>query len=392
MYRQGQGLTSPSAIMDQERFDRIRLARSEGVGPVGYRRLLSRFGTAGEALRAVPELARQRGGRSVRLAAEGVIAREAGHLAAIGADWLIQGDSDYPALLAEAGDAPPVLTVRGNRGLLHRACVAVVGARNASAAARRIAREVSRGLALAGHVVVSGLARGIDTEAHQGALAGREGRAGREGGTIAVIASGIDIVYPPENAALQARIAEEGLLIAEQPPGTEPRARNFPHRNRIIAGLSAATLVVEAAPRSGSLITARLAGDYGREVLAVPGSPLDPRSHGCNDLIRNGAVLIQSAADVIEAISPMIVAQPHLPFAQASAQAGTGAGVPSPASPAAAFSGATGVAGPVPVPVDELIRQSGLDPSAVQMALLDLELAGRLERHAGARVALRAGN
>ncbi|MGE4430094.1 MAG: DNA-processing protein DprA [Sphingobium sp.] len=376
-------------MVDQERFDRIRLARSEGVGPVSYRHLLKRFGSAGEALYALPELARQKGGRSVRPAPEQAIMREVERLAAIGGRWLIAGDSDYPALLAETADAPPVLTVRGETRLLHRRCVAIVGARNASAAARRMARELSRDLVLAGHVVVSGLARGIDTEAHQGALAGGTG------GTIAVIASGIDIAYPPENAALQDRIAAEGLLIAEQPPGTEPRARNFPHRNRIIAGLSAATLVVEAAPRSGSLITARLAGEYGREVLAVPGSPLDPRSHGCNDLIRNGATLIQSAADVIEAIAPFAMAEPCLPLEEPlrpPAMRREDAGHP--ASPPAQVPKEPGdlmtLLGPVPVAVDELIRQSGLDPSTVQMALLDLELAGRLERHAGARVALRA--
>jgi len=373
--------------MDQERFDRIRLARSEGIGPAGYRRALDRFGSAGEALRLLPGLAGRAAGRPMQPADERRIEREIARADALGASWLILGDSDYPVLLAEIADAPPLLMLRGDRALLHGPCVAMVGARNASAAAGRIARGLARDLALAGHVVVSGLARGVDTAAHQGALTVEPAR------TIAVIASGIDIAYPPGNATLQERIAREGLLVAEQPPGAEPRARNFPFRNRIIAGLSAATLVVEAAPKSGSLITARLAGDYGREVLAVPGSPLDPRAHGCNELIRAGATLVQSAADVIEAISPFAMRQPTLPL-EAAPRPRPAVAPSAPVPAAGGENGAggrdmLGLLGPVPVPVDELIRQSGLDPSAVQTMLLDLELAGRLERHPGARVALR---
>ena len=224
-----------------------------------------------------------------------------------------------------------------------------------------------------GAVVVSGLARGIDTAAHQGAL---------ESGTIAVIACGIDIAFPPENAELQERLAEEGLLVTEHPPGTQPLARQFPARNRIIAGLARGTVVVEAAPRSGSLITARLAGEAGREVMAVPGSPLDPRAQGCNQLIREGAVLIQSAADVIEAIGaidPRMVRQPGSDFS----------GEP-PSGDVADRERASIVAllGPAPVPVDELIRLSGHGPAVVQTVLLELELAARLERHAGGKVSL----
>lgn len=366
--------------MDQERFDLIRLARSERIGPVSFRQLLRRFGSAGEALQALPDLARRGGGRAAVPADAGAIAREMDRVAALGAFWLILGDADYPAPLAEAPDAPPVLTVMGEPSLARRRCVAMVGARNASAAACRIARMIARDLAAEGVAVVSGLARGIDTAAHKGALGEANGWTG--GPTIGVIASGIDIAYPPENAALQQRIAAEGLLIAEQPPGTEPRARNFPHRNRIIAGMSLATLVVEAAPRSGSLITARLAADYGRDVLAVPGSPLDSRAQGCNQLIREGATLIQCAADVIEAISPVDarIGRPPSDAAQAppvAMEVGEG--------DRAALAR---LLGPVPVPVDELIRQSGLDPATVQAALLDLELAGRLERQAGGRVSL----
>ena len=371
--------------MDQERFDRIRLARSEGIGPAGYRQALRRFGSAGGALRALPDLVRRGSSRPLVPADERLIAREVERAAVLDACWLILGDGDYPTLLGEITDAPPVLLIRGDKGLLRRPSIAMVGARNASAAACRIARGLARDLAMAGHGVVSGLARGVDTAAHQGALGAGDG------GTIAVIASGIDIAYPPENAALQERIAQEGLLIAEQPMGAEPRARNFPYRNRIIAGLSAATLVVEAAPKSGSLITARLAGDYGREVLAVPGSPLDPRSHGCNELIRNGATLIQSAGDVIEAIAPFTLAEPSLPWEERPKSRPRPA--PSPAPVEAARPVMKGdlltLLGPVAVSVDELIRQSGLDAPAVQLTLLELELAGRLDRHPGGRVALR---
>ncbi|MEO0032901.1 MAG: DNA-protecting protein DprA, partial [Pseudomonadota bacterium] len=234
-------------------------------------------------------------------------------------------------------------------------------------------------LAEMGHAVVSGLARGIDGAVHQGALAGG---AGGEGGTIAVIAGGIDVTYPPENAGLQAQVAREGVLLAEMLPGTEPLARHFPHRNRIIAGLAAGTVVMEAAPRSGSLITARLAGEAGREVMAVPGSPLDSRSHGCNQLIRDGAILVQSAADVDELLRGFAGA-PRSTFREGTSE-------PYRATPEIADEPAdvAGLLGTAPVPVDELIRLSGASPGQVQMALLELELGGRLVRHAGGRVSL----
>jgi DNA processing protein len=248
----------------------------------------------------------------------------------------------------------------------------MVGARNASAAAVRFARQLAVELGRSDLVVVSGLARGIDTAAHQGSL---------DSGTIAVVAGGIDIFYPSENEGLQREIAERGLLIAEQPPGTEPRARHFPYRNRIIAGLAQGTVVVEAAPKSGSLISARYAADFGREVMAVPGSPLDPRAQGCNQLIREGATLIQSAADIIEAIGPIggTVRQPPQSYGAERVSAD--------ASDADRRT-VTALLGPVPVPVDELIRQTGLPPAIIQTVLLELELAGRVERHAGGRVSL----
>jgi DNA processing protein len=275
-------------------------------------------------------------------------------------------------LLAQIDTAPPVLVIRGDLRLAHRSCVAIVGARNASAAACRFARTLAHDLAAEGASVVSGLARGIDTAAHQGSLAD---------GTIGVIAGGIDIVYPPENAALQEEIATRGLLVAEQPPSTEPRARHFPYRNRIIAGLAAGTVVVEAVPKSGSLITARLAGESGREVMAVPGSPLDPRAQGCNGLIRDGATLIQTAADVLEQIRPIDARAVRSPGAHYG-------GPPPQDADDASRRVVTGLLGPVPVGVDEIVRQSGHAPAIVQTVLLELELAGRLERHAGGRVSL----
>lgn len=285
---------------------------------------------------------------------------------------LFRGGDGYPHLLDQIEAAPPVLTIMGDRTLLDRRAVSIVGARNASGAAVRFARMLAHDLAAQGMLVISGLARGIDTAAHAGSI---------DAGTAAVIAGGIDIVYPPENAALQRDIAERGLLIAEQPPGTQPHARHFPYRNRIIAGLAMGTVVVEAAPKSGSLITARLAAEFGREVMAVPGSPLDPRAQGCNLLIREGATLVQSAADIAEALSPI-----------GGVAARSESYRPDPAPDADADDAARraiiDLLGPVPLPVDELIRQSGLASPIVQTVLLELELAGRVERHAGGRVSL----
>ncbi|SNS09049.1 DNA processing protein [Sphingomonas laterariae] len=357
---------------DADRIARLRLIRSANIGPVTYHQLLLRFGDPQAALDALPELARRGGGREIRIASLSDVEREVTRVAALGARYLFRGIGLYPRALAEIETAPPVLIVRGQLRLLDRPLVAMVGARNASAVAIRFARQLARELSEAGVTVVSGLARGIDAAAHAGSL---------DGGTVGVIAGGIDIVYPPENAELQEAIAERGVLMAEQPPGTEPRARHFPYRNRVIAGLSAGTVVVEAAPKSGSLITARLAADSGREVMAVPGSPLDPRAQGCNMLIREGATLIQSAADIMEALRPiaMGVAAPPQRFARAPV---------SPDAGEADRRAVTDLLGPVAVPVDEIIRLSGLAPAIVQTVLLELELAGRLERQAGGRVSL----
>ena len=272
---------------------RLRLIRTTGIGPVTYRQLIARFGTAEAAIDALPMLAQRGGGRSPRIADVSVAEREITATARLGARYLFLDDPDYPRLLAEIETAPPALIFRGDIAYAARPCVAMVGARNASAAACRFARQLALQLAEEGTTVVSGLARGIDTAAHIGALG-----AGSDGATIGVIASGIDIAYPPDNTALQERIATAGLLLAEQPPGTEPKARNFPSRNRIIAGLAIGTVVVEAVPKSGSLITARLANESGREVMAVPGSPLDPRAQGCNLLIIHATVYTHNKSQI----------------------------------------------------------------------------------------------
>ena len=359
--------------VSSDQIARLRLIRSDTIGPVTCAQLLHRFGSAQAALDAIPDLAARGGGRPPRLASLAQVEREIEQIERLGARYLFLGEAGYPSLLAEVEGAPPALIASGDLAMLERPLVAVVGARNASAAACRFARQLAHSLGAAGTVVVSGLARGIDTAAHDGSL---------ESGTIAVVAGGIDIFYPPENADRQRIIAERGLLLAEQPPGTEPHARHFPTRNRIIAGLAQGTVVVEAAPRSGSLITARLAGDYGREVMAVPGSPLDPRAQGCNALIRDGATLVQNADDVIEAITPFHVRPVREPTR--SYEAGT--------SDQDADEAARGTVirllSSTPVPVDEVIRQSGLTPAMVHTVLIELDLAGRLERHAGGRVSL----
>ncbi|MFN2101096.1 DNA-processing protein DprA [Altererythrobacter sp. MF3-039] len=361
-----------ATLSQDEAFARIRLLRSPNIGPVSYAQLLARFGSAAQALEALPDLGKK-GGRRYRAASVDRIEREVAAVRKAGAKYLFHDQADYPARLSQLESAPPILTWRGDVSLAHKPCVAMVGARNASAAAVKLAREFASELAGEGFTVVSGLARGIDGACHEGAFPA----------TIGVIASGIDIAYPPQHEQLQERIASEGLLLAEQPPGTEPRGSHFPSRNRIIAGLAAGTLVVEAAPKSGSLITARLAGEAGREVMAIPGSPLDARSHGCNQLIREGAVLVQSPEDVIELLSDFD-GNPRSSFREDGATFDYLPEEFAEAEPAEIGDLLT----TAPIAVDELVRQSGESPAAVQLALLELEIAGRLERHAGGRVSL----
>lgn len=373
-----QPVLSEPQLTQAEAFARIRLLRSPNIGPISYRQLLARFGTATAALDALPDLA-SRGRGPYRPASADGIEREVLALRKAGARYLFHDQPDYPALLGELDSAPPILTCRGNLTLASEPCVALVGARNASAAAVKLARDFAAALAEAGFTVVSGLARGIDGAAHEGAFPR----------TIGVIASGIDIAYPPQHASLQERIAAEALLIAEQPPGTEPRGRHFPSRNRIIAGLASGTLVIEAAPQSGSLITARLAGEAGREVMAIPGSPLDARSLGCNQLIREGAVLVQTPDEVAELLQSFTGA-PRSRFCVAdTADLFDYAELAKLDWGEARADLSRDIAHLItnaPVEIDELVRQSAATPAEVHMALLELELAGDLVREADGTV------
>lgn len=346
--------------------------------------LLRRFGSAAAALDALPRLSRPVIAMSRREAAAELAAIER-----LGGRVVCWGEPLYPSALAAVEDAPPVLTVLGHAEMLLAPMVAVVGARNASANGRRLAHELAAGLGDSGIVVVSGLARGIDAAAHLGAL---------EKGSVAVVAGGVDIVYPEENRDLHNALARDGAILAELPLGTEPQARHFPRRNRIISGLALGIVVVEAAAKSGSLITARYALEQGREVFAVPGSPLDPRSRGTNDLLRNGATLTETAADILDQLGPLlqgrlpapqiVPAQPRLPLRQIApreAMPAAGAAV----SEDSALDLIIEKLSPTPVAVDELVRQCQLSAAAVATLLLELELAGRVERHPGNLVSLR---
>ncbi|RPF72524.1 DNA-processing protein DprA [Aurantiacibacter spongiae] len=367
-----------SALTQDEAFARIRLLRSANIGPVSYAQLLARFGNAQAAVEALPDLASRGARRDYTPARRDRVEAEIAAARRAGARYVFHDSPDYPANLADIEGAPPILTVRGDLSLASRPCVAMVGARNASAAAVKLARDFAQGLSAQGFVVVSGLARGIDGAAHEGSMPA----------TIGVIASGIDVAYPHQHADLQERIAADALLVAEEAPGTQPRGQHFPKRNRIIAGLSLGTLVVEAALRSGSLITARLAGEMGREVMAIPGSPLEARSQGCNQLIRDGAVLVQSPDDVTELLSGFD-GTPRSTFRETGTTFDHHQTFEDTDSFATSDPGSiAGLLTRAPVAVDEIIRQSGSSAGAVQMALLELEIAGRLERHAGGRVSL----
>ncbi|WP_119459718.1 DNA-processing protein DprA [Rhodospirillaceae bacterium SYSU D60014] len=378
-------------LTDEEMVDWLRLIRSDGVGPVTFRELLGYFGTAAAALDALPDLARRGGRRApLRLCPRDAAEREIETLTRIGGRFLASAEPGYPEALAAVDDAPPVLSLLGDAGLLARPAVAVVGARNASANGRKLAEDIARDLSETGLVVVSGLARGIDTAAHKGSLAG---------GTVAVLAGGVDVPFPPENEGLYREIAAHGLVVAEQPPGTRPLARHFPRRNRVISGLSLGVLVVEAAPRSGSLITARFALEQGREVMAVPGSPLDPRCRGTNHLLRQGAVLTESAADVLEALKDMLSAdRPPQPLPGLltewlapdfdGSMNGRAGATPADSALDAARAELETQLGATPVKVDELLRRCQLSGPVLRTALLEMELAGRLERHPGNKVSL----
>ena len=368
----------PATLPQAERTARLRLIRTETVGPITFRHLLARYGSARAALEAVPRLAR-RGGRAIppRIPSMTEIEDELDRLARWGGQLMCLGEHGYPAPLAAIDDAPPVLLARGHPHLAERTGVAVVGARNASAIGRKFAQQVAADLGQGGVVVVSGLARGVDAAAHTGAL---------DTGTIAVVAGGIDEDYPRENAHLYDQIGERGLIVGEMPMGTRPQATHFPRRNRIISGLSLGVAVIEAAQRSGSLITARLAAEQGREVFAVPGSPLDPRAHGANRLIKTGATLIESGEDILEALAAQRVTPtaepPELPFGGPPPVEDEHVDMPR------ARAAVRQALSPTPVAIDDIIRQCDLTTGTVLTILLELELAGIALRHPGNRVSL----
>lgn len=361
-----------------ERRDWLRLIRTENVGPISFFQLLGLYGSAAKALRALPELSR-RGGRTRPMAvcSRHEAEREVEALDRIGARLVALGEENYPPALAAIPDPPPLLALRGHMHLMRRPMLAVVGARNASANGNRFARHVAAELGREGLIIVSGLARGIDASAHHGAL---------ETGTLAVMAGGVDVVYPAENAELFEKIVAVGAVVSELPPGTVPQGRHFPRRNRIISGTSLGVLVVEATLRSGSLITARLALDQGREVFAVPGSPLDPRARGTNNLIRQGAALAEGGEDILAVLQDTIRAplteKRDEPFADLPAE------LPSEAELSEARRCVVERLAPTPVAVDEIVRQCQVTPALVLTVLLELELAGRLQRHPGNQVSL----
>lgn len=385
-----------------ERLDWLQLLRSDGVGPKTFYRLMHRFGSARRAFEALPGISAEADGRVRRRCRREEAEAELDGLATLGARLIAHGEPDYPALLGEIHDPPPLLTVRGDLDVLHGVGIAIVGARNASANGRLLAGSFATDLAKRGHPVISGLARGIDTAAHDGAIKSC-------GKTVAVIASGVDIAYPADNAALMEAIAREGAIVSERPLGSAPQARHFPRRNRLISGLSKGVVVIEAAPKSGSLITARFAIEQNREVMAVPGSPLDPRHRGTNQLLREGAALVETAADILDALGS-VGAPPSRPRPPRTSVENLTLGSPeqrvidppfaaevntekrsaSPGSPenGSLLERVCERVGTEPLLVDELIRQCHASSSEMQHALFELELEGRIERHPGNRVSL----
>jgi DNA processing protein len=368
-----------------QRLDWLRLIRSENVGPRTFRMLLRHCGSAGAAIEALPDLARRGGARAVRIFRRDEAQEELEAAAKMNVALVALGEDGYPARLAEIDDAPPLFAVRGNATVLHQPMIAIVGSRNASAAGARLAEQLAQDLGAAGLAVVSGLARGIDAAAHRASVAT---------GTVAVLAGGHDRIYPPEHTPLVEALIGRGAAVSEMPFGYGPRAHDFPRRNRLISGLSLGVVVVEAAQKSGSLITGRMALEQNREVFAVPGSPLDPRATGSNALIKQGATMVTEAEDVLAVLRPIIGP------ATAPLRHGHDGDRPGVADDVLAESPADGASfpdaralivallGPTPVPIDDLIRLSGASSTVVQTTLLELELAGRLKRQQGGRVAL----
>ena len=368
------------ALTDRQRIAWLRLIRSDNVGPATFRDLINHFGSAEAALARLPELS-SRGGaaRAIRIASEDEARRELEMAQRHGARFIGIGEADYPPALRQIDGAPPLLAAKGHLPAAALPSVGIVGSRNASISGAKFAAMIARDTGRAGYSVTSGLARGIDTAAHRASL---------DTGTIAVLAGGLDQPYPPENTGLLEEITQgAGLAVSEMPFGWEPRARDFPRRNRLIAGISLGVVVVEAAHRSGSLITARLASDLGRLVFAVPGSPLDPRCHGTNGLLKDGAIVTTCSQDVIEALAPLSQLEPPpLPVVEEPAESdGDRLFLPPDDSERAAIASALG---PTPVEIDDIIRHTGVPASSVYLVLLELDLAGRLHRHAGGLVSL----
>ncbi|RWN03484.1 MAG: DNA-protecting protein DprA [Mesorhizobium sp.] len=364
-------------LSDRQRLSWLRLIRTPNVGPATFRDLINRFGSAETALEMLPELMISGGARkTVRIPTMAEAEAELETARRAGARFVGIGEADYPPLMKSMDHPPPLLAVKGEGAVFRLPAVAIVGARNASLAGIKMARTLAAELGRDGFGIVSGLARGIDTAAHQGSLAS---------GTIGVLAGGLDLPYPPENAALCNEIAERGgAIISEMPFGWQPRAQDFPRRNRLVAGAALGLVVVEAALRSGSLISARLAGEMGRLVFAVPGSPLDPRAAGANALLKDGATLVTEASDITGAITPLVGAL--APRTASLEEPPDFSATPPPGEGDRAR--VIEALGPTPVAVDEIIRHTGLHPAQVFMVLLELDLAGRLERHAGGNVSL----
>jgi DNA processing protein len=370
-----QGVT----LTDEQRLDWLRLIRSQNVGPRTFRALINHYGGARSALAALPSLARRGGTEAaIKICSVADAEREMAAAQKLGAEFVALGEPAYPTRLQMIDDAPPLIAVRGHAAVLTQPMVAVVGSRNASGAGLKFTQQIARELGEAGFAVTSGLARGIDAAAHHASLAT---------GTVAVLAGGHDHIYPSEHAALLEAILPAGAAISEMPFGWEPRARDFPRRNRLISGLSLGVVIVEAAKRSGSLITARFALEQGREVFAVPGSPLDPRAEGTNGLIKQGATPVTETADIISVLRP-IFEQKDLPAREpqsASTDGGAGEAVEPAGDERARI---VGLLGPAPVQIDDLIRLSKSSAAVVRMVLLELDIAGRLEWHGGGLVSL----
>jgi DNA processing protein len=367
--------TDKTTLSDEERLDWLRLIRSDNVGPHTFHALVKRYGSVRTALNALPDLA-SRGGaaRRTQVCSRAQAERELARTNALGIALLGIGEPNYPARLRMIEDAPPLLAVRGNLDILRQPAVAMVGARNASAAGIRFAERLAHELADAGLAIVSGLARGIDAAAHRATLSS---------GTVAVLAGGHGEIYPPEHAELAEAICSHGALISEMPLSWQPRARDFPRRNRLISGMAAGVVIIEAANRSGSLITARFALEQGREVFAVPGSPVDPRAEGCNELIKQGAILVTHADDIVSVLRPMV--ERPIEAARSPSQAP----LPEDADPdGEERARILSLLGPTPVLMDDLIRLSRSSPAAVRTTVLELELAGRIERHGNGLIAL----